>query len=363
MGIVCASDRKPASNDKSKTLFHESLNHFELSYDYNTKVLGKGYFGEVRTATSKSDPSKQFAVKIMPKTAMTINTQCVNQEADFLSELDHPNLVKLIDSFETDKEYQLVMECCEGGELMDRYSKKGGFSEWEVAEIMAQAFSAVNYLHENNVVHRDIKPENFIFLKNDDDDLTIKLVDFGFAAHCDESTSFQGRIVGTPCYIAPEMIKGSHDRRCDNWSLGVLMYVLLTGHFPFSGKKTSTIFKAITDTPLDMRKSYWRSISKEAKELVKALLEKDPAKRMTAAEALAHPWIADRLSVRLSKEKASSISCNSDEEKTSAKGSTQPGSNSRSASFEETLSAEVSMFDLIEGDLEVEELSSPAKSI
>lgn len=280
-------------------------------------------------------------MKTITKNAMNITTQCVQQEINILSSLDHPNLVSFVDSYEDCEHYHIVTEYCAGGEIMERYAKKGGFSESEVTEIMYQAFSAVDYLHEMGITHRDIKPENFLFKRDDIDDFSIKLIDFGFATYFNEDTPITSNIVGTPSYLAPEMIEGAHDQRCDNWSLGVVMYVLITGHFPFSGERTTKLFKAIRESRLDLSGRYWKDISKEAKQVVKGLLEKDPKKRMTAKQALEHRWIKERQSLLPKGERVSvAVSDVTDQprlsdEKTISNNSTQTGANSRNESFEE----------------------------
>ena len=211
------------------------------------------------------------------------------REIELLRDLDHPNVVKFYEVYQDQLYFHLVMEYCSGGELMQKFIKKKHFGEAEASEIMSKAFSAVKYLHEKGIVHRDIKPENFLYASKEAD-AEIKLIDFGLSRYAEPNQTLSSQ-VGTPYYIAPEIVHGKYDCRCDNWSLGVMMYILLCGHPPFNAENTVNLAKKIICEEPDFHTGIWENISDSAKDLVVKLLIKDPRKRMTAKKALEHPWI------------------------------------------------------------------------
>ena len=137
------------------------------------------------------------------------------------------------------------MEYCSGGELLERICSRGRFDECSAAKIMRKLFSAINYLHERGISHRDLKPENFLF-ENTTDDAEIKIIDFGLSKQFFESS--MRTVVGTALYVAPEVLKGKYDNRCDNWSLGIIAYVLLCGNPPFYGNNNKEIFARILNS-------------------------------------------------------------------------------------------------------------------
>mgnify|MGYP003877063325 CR=1 FL=1 len=228
------------------------------------------------------------------------------RELELLRDLDHPNIVKFYEVYQDSEHFHLVMEYCSGGELTEKYIKKKQFSEAEAAVIMTKAFSAVKYLHEKGIVHRDIKPANFL-LANKDPDAEIKLIDFGLSRYAEPRETLTSQ-VGTPYYICPEIVRGSYDYRCDYWSLGVMMYVFLCGKPPFHAKDTAALAKAILNNEPDLISGVWESVSEDAKDLLRQLLNKNPKKRITAGKALEHRWIknAQKLS-KLDSRKAEQI--------------------------------------------------------
>ena len=151
---------------------------------------------------------------------------------------------------------------------------------------MGQMLSAVKHLHEHNIVHRDLKPENFL-MNDKTENAEIKLIDFGLSKRFSQKEQVQKMhtVVGTPYYVAPEVLKGEYDQRCDVWSLGVILFVFLCGYPPFEGDENKEIFKNILKKPLQFDPQDWDKVSKEAKELITMMLEKDPSKRISALEA------------------------------------------------------------------------------
>lgn len=160
-------------------------------------------------------------------------------EIEILKQLDHPNILKLFEFFQDQKRFFLVTEFCNGGELFDKIAEEQYFSETDAAKIIKQILSAVNYCHQRSIVHRDLKPEN-ILLNRDLNDPKITIIDFGTSGVFDPDQKMQQKY-GTPYYIAPEVLGNSYDEKCDLWSIGVILYILLCGYPPFNGANDEQI--------------------------------------------------------------------------------------------------------------------------
>lgn len=173
--------------------------------------------------------------------------------------------------------------------MFDRLSEEKFFSERHAANIMKQLLSAVVYCHSKNVVHRDLKPENLL-LDTPDKNATLKVIDFGTSQVFDSQRKMHGSI-GTPLYIAPEVLSGYYSEKCDIWSCGVILYVLLSGRHPFPGSNQTEVFKRVYEGVYKMAGARWDSISRSAKSLIKDMLRYDPKLRCSALEALNHRWI------------------------------------------------------------------------
>ena len=210
------------------------------------------------------------------------------RELELLRDLDHPNIISFKEIYQDDNYFHIVMEYCSGGEVMHRLVKKKYFSEEEAAKMLFKMFSAVKYLHDRGIAHRDIKPTNFLY-ESKDPDAEIKLIDFGLSRYSEPHQTLESQ-VGTPYYVAPEVLRGSYDHRCDCWSLGVMMYTFLCGHEPFDGKTTPELAKKVLFEEPNLTSGRWANISSSAKNLVAGLLIKDPNKRITIEKALAHRW-------------------------------------------------------------------------
>jgi len=155
-------------------------------------------------------------------------------EINILKEIDHPNIVNMYEFFEDEKRYYLVTEICKGGELFDEILQRGKFSERDGAVLMKQVLSCINYCHQNNIVHRDLKPENILLEQNKEFD-AIKIIDFGTSLVYDPNKNLDEKL-GTPYYIAPEVLNKNYNSKCDIWSCGVICYILLSGMPPFNGQ-------------------------------------------------------------------------------------------------------------------------------
>mmetsp|Transcript_36748 Transcript_36748/g.27201 ORF Transcript_36748/g.27201 Transcript_36748/m.27201 type:complete len:212 (-) Transcript_36748:675-1310(-) len=200
-------------------------------------------------------------------------------EIDILRNLDHPNIVKLYEVFEDKNYIYLVTELCTGGELFDEIIVKQHFSEVDAAKVIQQVLSAVSYCHKNKVVHRDLKPEN-ILLDSKNNDI-IKIIDFGTSQVFSPDTKLH-QALGTPYYIAPEVLRGEYDEKCDVWSIGVILYILLCGQPPFNGAKDKDILKKVKEGKFTYSDEIWKKRSAESMDLINRCLTLNPDERLSA---------------------------------------------------------------------------------
>lgn len=270
--------------------------HFGSRYEVGDEV-GRGHFGYTCAARLKKGDRKgqQVAVKVIPKAKMTsaIAIEDVRREVKILRALNgHKNLVRFYDAYEDRDNVYIVMELCEGGELLDRILSRGGkYTEEDAKAILRQILNAAAFCHLQGVVHRDLKPENFLFASNDENS-ELKAIDFGLSdfVKLDERLN---DIVGSAYYVAPEVLLRAYSTEADVWSIGVIAYILLCGSRPFWARTESGIFRTVLKSDPSFDDPPWPSLSDEASDFVKRLLNKDPRKRMSAAQALSHPWIKD----------------------------------------------------------------------
>ncbi|OMJ81433.1 hypothetical protein SteCoe_18109 [Stentor coeruleus] len=259
-------------------------------YRLDNFPLGSGARGEVRICTHIASKDKRV-VKIISKSTLPeslLGSESLSAEVNIMKELDHPNLPRIYEFFEDTEKFYIVLEFCKGGDLFDKIVELHLFEESKAAEIMSQIFSGLNYLHSRGIVHRDIKPENVLLDKKDS--LKLKIIDF-------DTATFFGRekfheMYGTPMYMAPEVVKGKYNEKCDIWSCGIIMYILLCGGPPFDGTDDA-IFKILKNVNIKLEGERWNKISIEAKDLLSKLLVANPEKRITASEACKHKWIIE----------------------------------------------------------------------
>ncbi|XP_073111869.1 CDPK-related kinase 3-like isoform X2 [Elaeis guineensis] len=270
--------------------------NFGAKYELG-KEVGRGHFGHTCSArVKKGDIKGQLvAVKIISKAKMTtaISIEDVRREVKILKALSgHKNMVKFHDACEDALNVYIVMELCEGGELLDRILARGGrYTEEDAKVILMQILSVVAFCHLQGVVHRDLKPENFLFTSRDENAL-MKMIDFGLSDF-NRPDERLNDIVGSAYYVAPEVLHRSYGMEADIWSIGVITYILLCGSRPFWARTESGIFRAVLRADPNFDDSPWPAVSREAKDFVKRLLNKDYRKRMTAVQALTHPWLRD----------------------------------------------------------------------
>lgn len=209
--------------------------------------------------------------------------EVLKREIEILKEVKHPHIIELIEVYEDERYLHLITELCSGGELFDRIiaktqSSEGHFSEHDAAVLVRDILDAIKYCHEKGIVHRDLKPENFLFL-TEADDAPVKIIDFGLSRHDDTDLGVMVTKVGTPYYVAPEVLKREYTNSCDIWSIGVITYILLCGYPPFYGDSDTQIFESVRVGKFDFPSPEWDDISQAAKDFVIEMLRKDPAKR------------------------------------------------------------------------------------
>jgi len=212
-------------------------------------------------------------------------------EINILKEIDHPNIIKMYEFFEDDKRYYLVTEICKGGELFDEILQRGKFTERDAAVLMKQVLSCINYCHQANIVHRDLKPENILLEANKEFD-QIKIIDFGTSLVYDPNRNLDEKL-GTPYYIAPEVLNKNYNNKCDIWSCGVITYILLSGQPPFNGTTDQEIMKKVREGQFSFEDRVWQTISENAKSFIRLLLTYNAAERPTAEEILTHAWLTE----------------------------------------------------------------------
>ena len=263
------------------------------------KMLGSGAFGEVRVCVQR-ESGAQRAVKVLRKSHMDEDEKkMLFNEINNLKDLDHPNILKMYEFFEDEKRYYIVTDICKGGELFDEIVNRGKFTENDAAVLMKQVLSCVNYCHQNHIVHRDLKPENILLEQNKEFD-QIKIIDFGTSLVYDDGQKLSEKL-GTPYYIAPEVLLKSYGPKCDIWSCGVITYIVLSGIPPFNGSSDQEIMKKVKIGKFTFTDPVWNSISDKAKDFITQLLTKDQDSRPSAEKALNHPWIKEAQSAALEK--------------------------------------------------------------
>ena len=264
----------------------------DIRQEYRFKnQLGGGHFGTVRRAyriSDKKNKNKFYAIKSIPMKNLSCNIDDFIKEVDIISTLDHPNIIKFYETFHDDYFFHIVMELCQGKEIVQQMGNYGFIEEKKVAKIIFKVLLAIVHCHNRGVTHRDLKPENILF-ESEEKDAEIKLIDFGLSRKYDKEQKMHS-ILGTPYYVAPEVLKGEYDEKCDIWSIGAMTYLMLCGEPPFNGNSNNEIFKKIVKESIKFNSYMWKNISKNAKDFVKLCLNKNSNKRPSASEALEHPW-------------------------------------------------------------------------
>nr|GMC79482.1 calcium-dependent protein kinase 20-like [Ipomoea batatas] len=255
------------------------------------KKLGQGQFGTTFLCMEKAT-KKEFACKTIAKRKLTTeeDVEDVRRELHIMHHLEgHPNVVQIMGAYEDAVAVHLVMEVCSGGELFERIIQRGHYTEKKAAQLARVIMGVVEACHSLGVMHRDLKPENFLFI-SEGEEAPLKAIDFGLSVFFRPGEIFT-EVVGSPYYVAPEVLRKQYGQACDIWSAGVIIYILLSGVPPFWDETEQGIFEQVLKGNLDFVSEPWPNISDSAKDLVKKMLIRDPKRRPTAHEILCHPWV------------------------------------------------------------------------
>ena len=273
-----------------------------------SKELGSGACGVVKlgfkiTGNVSPDYPERLAIKKVDKRKAPLNKGAASDvlnEVKILKAIDHPCIIRLEDVVDTEQYLYIVLELANGGELFDKIVAKTRLNEQEAKLHFYQMVSAIEYLHSKNIAHRDLKPENILLCSDDETKPLIKITDMGLSKLVDMNDTRLKTFCGTPQYLAPEVLMsrirgdGSYGFEVDNWSLGVILYVMISGCPPFSPERTDKpLVRQVCDGDYSFPPSRWNTISEECIDLIKKLIKVERRKRLTAKEALQHPWLND----------------------------------------------------------------------
>ena len=294
MGCTNSEEEKDKPNFKrqNKRRVTESKNKdIRKNYEF-ISILGNGTFGKVRLYRDKNYKELLFAIKTLKKEGISsYQFNLLKREVDILSNMDHPYIVKYFGIFEDEHFIHIVMEYLKGHDLSKIISLKdyNDFNENQMGQIIHQLLKALSFIHSKNIIHRDIKPENILF-SDKRNIFSLKLIDFGLATFSEQ----EKKIVGTPMYMSPEMIDGNGTYVSDIWSVGVVVYQMITGKLPFDGGEgddNQILYEHIKTKEYNKEKLNNVECSEDVKDFIDKALQKDIKKRMTVEEALNHPWI------------------------------------------------------------------------
>ncbi|XP_029636753.1 calcium/calmodulin-dependent protein kinase type II subunit delta isoform X29 [Octopus sinensis] len=285
-----------------------SLSKFNEIYELKEE-LGKGAFSIVRRCVQKST-GLEFAAKIInTKKLSARDHQKLEREARICRLLKHPNIVRLHDSIQDEGFHYLVFDLVTGGELFEDIVAREFYSEADASHCMQQILESVNYCHHHGIVHRDLKPENLL-LASKAKGAAVKLADFGLAIEVNGDQQGWFGFAGTPGYLSPEVLrKDPYGKPVDIWACGVILYILLVGYPPFWDEDQHRLYAQIKAGAYDYPSPEWDTVTPEAKNLINSMLTVNPAKRITASEALKHPWICQRERVAAAVHRQETVDC------------------------------------------------------
>ncbi|KAL0459193.1 UNVERIFIED_CONTAM: Calcium-dependent protein kinase [Sesamum latifolium] len=284
----------PASGGSNKLVVLKDPTGHNINARYDLgRELGRGEFGVTYLCTDVETGEKLACKSISKKKLRTaVDIEDVRREVEIMKHMPaHPSIVTLKDTYEDDSAVHIVMELCEGGELFDRIVARGHYTERAAAHVMRTIVEVVQMCHLQGVMHRDLKPENFLFA-NKKETSPLKAIDFGLSVFFKPGERFN-EIVGSPYYMAPEVLKRNYGPEVDIWSAGVILYILLCGVPPFWAETEQGVAQAIIRSVIDFKRDPWPKVSNSAKDLVKKMLDPDPTRRLSAQQVLEHPWLQD----------------------------------------------------------------------
>ena len=293
--VIEIQDNKSISKRNSLRSSSYILDKFSIQKDFRKKyeyqsLIGSGAFGKVRLYVDRDSKSFKYAIKTIKKNIFKRHSiESIKREVDILRSLDHPNIVKYFETYEDECYLHIVMEYIAGDNLFRVLTDQKGFkfTERAISKIITCLLKAVLFLHHNGIIHRDIKPENIVFVEPDNFN-ALKLIDFGLSIQ--QNAKKDNRRVGTPYYMSPEMVRGNFNYASDVWSIGVILFIMVTGKQPFRGKSKEEVFEKIKRGAYDKNTLGRAKCSKEVKDLIKKMLVTEHTKRITVECALDHIW-------------------------------------------------------------------------
>ncbi|PAA89515.1 hypothetical protein BOX15_Mlig020174g1 [Macrostomum lignano] len=258
---------------------------FEDVYDLG-KELGKGGTSVVHEC-NRIGSSEKWAAKVIQK---KVDKRIVTAEIGILLSVSHENIIRLKEVFETPNHFFMVLELVTGGELFDRIVSRGSYNEKDASQCIRQLLDGLRYLHERGIIHRDLKPENLLY-EDEREEAKLKIADFGLSKIADSDVHTRS-VCGTPGYCAPEvLLRRGCGTAMDMWSVGVIAFILLGGYEPFYADNDSDMYRRILRAQYTFDQRWWSGISKNARDLIERLLVLDADARLTAGQALRHPWV------------------------------------------------------------------------
>ena len=266
--------------------FNLANNNINQYYNIENPI-GQGKYGKVYLGHSISGNHKDVAIKVIKIRKIKSNFESVMKEIEMMKSVSHPDIVKIIDIYRDSKKLYLVMELVKGEELFDYIVKRRVLDEEETRTIVRQLIKIVKYLNSIKITHRDLKPENIII---DPETLKIKLIDFGLSSYFNEFNKLMSP-VGTPYYIAPEVLNRNYGKECDMWSIGVIAYICLTGSPPFQEESLANIYNDIINCNLTFVREEWENISEAGISFVRQLLQPKISERLNPNQALDSIWL------------------------------------------------------------------------
>ena len=288
--LVSVNSKNKSLNQCRKSIYISNRENIHNRY-ITKELIGEGFFSKVRLVELRSDPSQKYVVKSIAKDTLSLKElHNLIREIQLLSQLDHPNIIKYYETYDDENEFHIIMKYCTGGELFRKVQNEGPLTEQQSATIIYQILHAISHCHSRGIVHRDIKAENILFHNKSHD--RINIIDFGLSTIAKNENGNMHTFVGTALYLSPEVLCGKYDEKCDLWSIGVLLYFMLYGVFPFEDENDDKekLFKKIKKEEPKYNLAH-SCVSRLAQNFLKKLLKKQPKERYGAQEALNDPWI------------------------------------------------------------------------